>query len=121
MDVITLYNLKILSIRISVALFGKKSSLCYRLMSTLSCYPQLCPIPKSLLTGLGKNQTHQLGRYPNPCLTNIIPVAYSRTKKKDIYVISTLKRPVPLEHHLYAGKEFFKVVGAHETRLNGTE
>lgn len=33
-----------------------------------------------------------------------------RTKKKDIYVISTAKRPVPLEHHLYAGKEIFKIV-----------
>ncbi|KAI9307273.1 NUC185 domain-containing protein [Cunninghamella echinulata] len=44
-----------------------------------------------------------------------------RTKKKDIYVISTLKRPVPLEHHLYAGKEIFKIVGAHETKLNGVE
>ncbi|KAI8093373.1 NUC185 domain-containing protein [Halteromyces radiatus] len=44
-----------------------------------------------------------------------------RTKKKDIYVISTLKRPVPLEHHLYAGKEVFKIVGAHETKLNGIE
>jgi len=33
-----------------------------------------------------------------------------RTKKKDIYVISTLKRPVPLEHHLYAGKEIHKIV-----------
>lgn len=26
-----------------------------------------------------------------------------RTKRKKIYVISTLKRPVPLEHHLYTG------------------
>lgn len=43
-----------------------------------------------------------------------------RTKKKDIYVISTLKRPVPLEHHLYAGKELYKIVGANETKLNGT-
>ena len=34
----------------------------------------------------------------------------SRTKKKDIYVISTLKRPVPLEHFLYAGKELFRIV-----------
>ncbi|CAO3595288.1 unnamed protein product [Absidia cylindrospora] len=44
-----------------------------------------------------------------------------RTKKKDIYVISTLKRPVPLEHHLYAGKELFKIVGAHETKMNAAE
>ncbi|KAF7727737.1 hypothetical protein EC973_007196 [Apophysomyces ossiformis] len=42
-----------------------------------------------------------------------------RTKKKDIYVISTLKRPVPLEHHLYAGKELFKIVAANETKLDG--
>ncbi|CEH12518.1 antiviral helicase [Ceraceosorus bombacis] len=35
-----------------------------------------------------------------------------RTKKKDIYVISTAKRPVPLEHFLYAGKELHKIVDA---------
>lgn len=34
-----------------------------------------------------------------------------RTKKKDIYVISTPKRPVPLEHYLWAGKNMFKIVG----------
>lgn len=33
-----------------------------------------------------------------------------RTKKKDIYVISTPKRPVPLEHFLYSGKELHKIV-----------
>lgn len=32
-----------------------------------------------------------------------------RTKRKDIYVISTVKRPVPLCHYLYAGKEIWKV------------
>lgn len=35
-----------------------------------------------------------------------------RTKKKDIYVISTPQRPVPLEHYLYAGREKFKIVNA---------
>ncbi|CAJ0840315.1 13636_t:CDS:10 [Entrophospora sp. SA101] len=35
-----------------------------------------------------------------------------RTKKKDIYVISTLKRPVPLEHFLYAKKQIYKIVNA---------
>ncbi|WFD05068.1 Antiviral helicase ski2 [Malassezia vespertilionis] len=35
-----------------------------------------------------------------------------RTKKKDVYVISTRKRPVPLEHFLYAGKNLHKVVDA---------
>ncbi|WFD18120.1 Antiviral helicase ski2 [Malassezia caprae] len=35
-----------------------------------------------------------------------------RTKKKDVYVISTPKRPVPLEHFLFAGKELYKVVDA---------
>ncbi|KAJ3551432.1 hypothetical protein NP233_g13083 [Leucocoprinus birnbaumii] len=35
-----------------------------------------------------------------------------RTKKKDIYVISTIQRPVPLEHYLYAGRDKFKIVDA---------
>jgi antiviral helicase SKI2 len=35
-----------------------------------------------------------------------------RTKKKDIYVISTPKRPVPLEHYLWAGKDMHKIVTA---------
>lgn len=35
---------------------------------------------------------------------------YSRTKRKDIYVISTPKRPVPLEHYLYASRDIFKIV-----------
>ncbi|KAI8852185.1 NUC185 domain-containing protein [Chytridium lagenaria] len=33
-----------------------------------------------------------------------------RTKRKDIYVISTLKRPVPLEHHLFVEKDIYKIV-----------
>lgn len=33
-----------------------------------------------------------------------------RTKKKDIYVISTAKRPIPLEHYLWANKEIHKIV-----------
>nr|XP_019010148.1 antiviral helicase SKI2 [Kwoniella pini CBS 10737]OCF48929.1 antiviral helicase SKI2 [Kwoniella pini CBS 10737] len=33
-----------------------------------------------------------------------------RTKKKDIYVISTPMRPVPLEHFLWAGKDIHKIV-----------
>ncbi|RMZ79548.1 hypothetical protein DV737_g3400, partial [Chaetothyriales sp. CBS 132003] len=33
-----------------------------------------------------------------------------RTKKKNIYVISTAKRPVPLEHYLWSGKEMHKIV-----------
>ncbi|MBE3046448.1 DEAD/DEAH box helicase, partial [Candidatus Bathyarchaeota archaeon] len=33
-----------------------------------------------------------------------------RTKKKNIYVISTTKRPVPLEHYLWAGKDIHKIV-----------
>ncbi|UZJ57277.1 hypothetical protein CBS101457_006597 [Exobasidium rhododendri] len=41
-----------------------------------------------------------------------------RTKKRDIYVISTPKRPVPLEHYLYAGKEIHKVVDAKGQFLN---
>ncbi len=37
-----------------------------------------------------------------------------RTKKKDIYVISTSKRPVPLEHYLWAGKEMHKIVDSEK-------
>ncbi|XP_062604203.1 superkiller complex protein 2-like [Saccostrea cucullata] len=46
-----------------------------------------------------------------------------RTKKKKIYVISTLKRPVPLEHYLYTGtsgktsNELFKIVDEKKTFL----
>jgi len=35
-----------------------------------------------------------------------------RTKKKNIYVISTAKRPIPLEHYLWAGKGIHKIVTA---------
>jgi antiviral helicase SKI2 len=35
-----------------------------------------------------------------------------RTKKKNIYVISTSKRPVPLEHYLWAEKNMHKIVDA---------
>jgi len=35
-----------------------------------------------------------------------------RTKKKDIYVISTAKRPVPLEHYLWANKNIHMIVDA---------
>ncbi|KAF4143254.1 DSHCT domain-containing protein [Phytophthora infestans] len=35
-----------------------------------------------------------------------------RTKKQKIHVISTYKRPVPLQHFLYAGKELFKIYDA---------
>lgn len=42
-----------------------------------------------------------------------------RTKKKDIYVISTLKRPVPLEHYLWAGKDKYKIVDSNKRFLEG--
>ncbi|KAF2788967.1 antiviral helicase [Melanomma pulvis-pyrius CBS 109.77] len=35
-----------------------------------------------------------------------------RTKRKDIYVISTPKRPIPLEHYLWANKAMYKIVTA---------
>jgi antiviral helicase SKI2 len=40
-----------------------------------------------------------------------------RTKKKDIYVISTPKRPVPLEHYLWASKQMFKIVNSDKVFL----
>jgi len=42
-----------------------------------------------------------------------------RTKKKDIYVISTPKRPVPLEHYIWAGKKAHKIVDANKKFLLG--
>ncbi|CAK7234333.1 Antiviral helicase ski2 [Sporothrix bragantina] len=35
-----------------------------------------------------------------------------RTKKRDVYVISTPKRPVPLEHYLWSGKGVQKIVSS---------
>lgn len=40
-----------------------------------------------------------------------------RTKQKDIYVISTPKRPVPLEHYLWAGKKIHKLVDSEKKFL----
>lgn len=37
-----------------------------------------------------------------------------RTKQKNIYVISTPKRPVPLEHYLWAGKNIHKIVNSEK-------
>ena len=37
-----------------------------------------------------------------------------RTKKRDIYVISTPKRPVPLEHYLWGGKNIHRIVDAEK-------
>lgn len=41
-----------------------------------------------------------------------------RTKKRPIHVISTLKRPVPLEHHLYYNSNVYKIVDHTGTFLN---
>ncbi|KAF6221727.1 hypothetical protein HO133_001695 [Letharia lupina] len=41
-----------------------------------------------------------------------------RTKKKDIYVISTPKRPVPLEHYLWADKTMHKIIDADKKFLD---
>jgi antiviral helicase SKI2 len=57
------------------------------------------------------------------CLSATVPNTYEfaswvgRTKKKDIYVISTPKRPVPLEHYLWADKKMFKIVDSNKTFL----
>ena len=40
-----------------------------------------------------------------------------RTKKKNIYVISTPKRPVPLEHYLWANKGMYKIVSSEKKFL----
>ncbi|RKP10233.1 P-loop containing nucleoside triphosphate hydrolase protein, partial [Thamnocephalis sphaerospora] len=41
-----------------------------------------------------------------------------RTKKQDIYVISTLKRPVPLEHFVWAGNDVHRIVDEKRTFLS---
>ena len=41
-----------------------------------------------------------------------------RTKRKNIYVISTPKRPVPLEHYLWADKAMHKIVDADKKFLD---
>ncbi|KAK3331272.1 NUC185 domain-containing protein [Apodospora peruviana] len=40
-----------------------------------------------------------------------------RTKQRDIYVISTPKRPVPLEHYLWANKNIHKIVDSDKNFL----
>lgn len=40
-----------------------------------------------------------------------------RTKKKDIYVISTRKRPVPLEHYLWTNKGMYMIVDSEKRFL----
>lgn len=40
-----------------------------------------------------------------------------RTKKKNIHVISTAKRPVPLEHYLWSGKDKHKIVDSNRRFL----
>ncbi|GAB1312442.1 Antiviral helicase ski2 [Madurella fahalii] len=40
-----------------------------------------------------------------------------RTKQKDIYVISTPKRPVPLEHYLWGNKNIWKIVDSEKRFL----
>ena len=52
------------------------------------------------------------------CLLELIYFDHRRTKKKDIYVISTLKRPVPLEHYLYANRDIYKIVAANENKIS---
>ena len=41
--------------------------------------------------------------WPHVYLCALIPSHVRRTKQKKIYVISTFKRPVPLQHFLYTG------------------
>lgn len=56
--------------------------------------------------------------------SHLFPFPFSRIKKRHIYVISTMKRPVPLEHYLYTGnstktqKEMFLLVDAAGNFLN---
>jgi antiviral helicase SKI2 len=88
----------------SEVLFGRKSSSCCRNTSTLFCF--------RLQYQIRTNSLHGLGKLITECRSRQLIGASRRTKKKDIYVISTPKRPVPLEHYLWAGKELHKIVDA---------
>lgn len=93
-------------------LSGKKSSSCSQNTSTSFSYQRRSRILKNLLIGLGELPSF------SPSQKSIIDMLTRRTKKKDIYVISTPKRPVPLEHYLYAGRDTFKIVDAKGEFLN---
>ena len=49
------------------------------------------------------------------------------TKRKQVYVVKTPRRPVPLEHHLYTGnsdktsKELFKIIAANDKNFKVSE
>jgi hypothetical protein len=85
---------------------GKKSSSCCLSMSTLSSSPPRYRTPRSLPTGSGERSP----LISSICAVRRAHVVARRTKKKDIYVISTPMRPVPLEHFLWAGKELHRIV-----------
>lgn len=86
---------------------GRKSSLCCPNTSPSFCCQLRCQIPKSSPAGSGESSdaNRRLVSFANLLIDSI-----SRTKKKDIYVISTPMRPVPLEHFLWAGKELHKII-----------
>jgi len=86
-------------------LYGRKLLLCSQIMSTLFYYQQLCLTPRNLPNGLGALTLLICTAHLNVCGSR-------RTKKKDIFVISTPQRPVPLEHFLYAKHETYKIVDA---------
>lgn len=79
-------------------------------MSTSFSFLPLYRIRRNLQTGLG--EARRILSW-----TVADSREYRRTKKKDIYVISTLQRPVPLEHYLYAGRDKFKIVDAKRSFL----
>jgi len=85
---------------LSVESYGKKLLSCYPNTSILSCFRLQCQTRKNSLIGLG--ELH--------CGSSDYQLMFSRTKKKDIYVISTPMRPVPLEHFLWAGRDLHKIV-----------
>jgi hypothetical protein len=69
-----------------------------------------------LLLGLGKSAYIDIDL--SEVYGKLNALTFRRTKKKDIYVISTPKRPVPLEHYLWAGKELHKIVDSSSRFLS---
>ena len=58
---------------------------------------------------------------------SFLSIQVGNTKRKNVYVVKTPRRPVPLEHHLYTGnsdktsKELFKIIAADDKNFRNTE
>ena len=98
------------STTLTVALFGKKSSSCFQVRacgaispcSGRSCVTLLC----SCIVAEHVSMVFLSATTPN---TVEFSEWIGRTKQRPVHVISTLKRPVPLKHHVYLEGDLYAV------------